>query len=271
MSKSVDLNGRRKDGLEPGGTVDIELGGPDNRDLTARYRLLVSLLGFLLISSLLYIWNAEIAEDERVEATEWKVVDDSQPTIPPQQPASSETTIPVQDPTVSPIAASSIEEIESPIPDSMDEQCSDICDKRETNRKTKFGGDLLDPKEVLRLAKAARDETITSLRNDYGNYFDGIFVKPPDNNNTDPNQEPSYYSMEGATPDGPSRGRLKRKLKLKVLKMMKSIRTVESNVNGCDCMKKTGTPDGPFDDASMETPDYYEKYVFANGGHSQGT
>jgi hypothetical protein len=199
----------------------------------------------------------------------WKTVDDieilsvnnSVPQEPPEKPTDTQV------PTQSPIDAANAGETQPPVSDD-DVKCNDICEKRETNRKTKFGGDLLDPKDVLRLAKAARDETIALLREDYGKYFDGIFVKA--SNDTNPNAEPSYYTMKGVTRDGPSRGRLKRKLKLKVLKMMHAIRTSESNVIGCDCVNKKGTPNGPADDALFETPDYYEKYVFANGGHSQG-
>jgi hypothetical protein len=254
-------------------TVDIldfvTKDGLVHRELSPRSRLIVAILGFLLVSSLLYVWNAGIAEDEVIEDTVWKPLDDIEMSVTgsvPQEPPESPTN--AQVPTQSPIDATA-GETQPLVSDNDDQKCSDICEKRETKRKEKFGGDLLDPKDVLRLAKAARDETIALLREDYGKYFDGIFVKA--SNNTNPNAEPSYHSTKPATPDGPSRGRLKRKMKLKVLKVMHAIRTSESNVIGCDCINKEGTPNGPADDdALFETPDYYEKYVFANGGHSQG-
>jgi hypothetical protein len=262
MTESVTIDDPNKDREEDEeNTVDIfdfvTQDGLVNRELSPRSRSIVVMLGFLLVLSVLYVFNAVVAEDEVVEDTVWKqaYVDDidilsvnnSVPQDPPERP--TDTQVP-------------------PVSDNDGEKCNDICEKRETNRKTKFGGDLLDPKDVLRLAKAAREETVALLREDYGNYFDGIFVKAA--SDTNPNAEPSYYTMTGATPDGPSRGRLKRKLKVKVLKMMHAIRTSESNVIGCDCVSKTGTPNGPADDALFETPDYYEKYVFANGGHSNG-
>jgi hypothetical protein len=206
------------------------------------------LVGLLLVSAILYGWDAEVAEDEIMEDIELKTLNETEietsKTI--TQPPSSE-----QPKTIVDVGS-----------------CGDLCEKRETNRKTKFGGDILDPKDVLRLAKAARDDTIALLREDYGKYFDDIFVKP--SNDTKPNDEPIYKGMEGVTPEGPSRDRLKRKLKLKVLKMMHAIRTSESNVIGCDCIKKEGTVNGEADESIFEASDYYEKYVFANGGHSQG-
>jgi hypothetical protein len=211
------------------------------------------LVGLLLVSAIMYGWDAEVAEDEIMEDIKLKTLKETdvetskkitEETI--AQPPSSE-----QPKTIGDVGS-----------------CDDVCEKRETSRKTKFGGDMLDPKEVLRLAKAARDETIASIREDYGEYFDDIFVKA--SNDTKPNDEPMYKGTEGVTPEGPSRDRLKRKLKLKVLKMMHAIRTSESNVIGCDCIKKEGTVNGEADESIFEASDYYEKYVFANGGHSQG-
>lgn len=204
------------------------------------------IVAILLVSAMLYGWDAEVAEDEIVEDIEQKTLKE---TAKPIMGAS-----PTEPPSIAP---KQIVDVGS---------CSNLCEKRESNRKAKFGGDILDPKDVVRLAKAARDETIAQLKIDYGEYFDSIFVKE----DTKSNAEPSYYGMEGVTPDGPSRDRLKRKLKLKVLKMMSAVRTEESDLNGCDCINGGGQVTGQADESIYEPSDYYEKYVFANGGHSQG-
>ena len=75
-----------------------------------------------------------------------------------------------------------------------------------------------------------------------------------------------------------AREKLKRKVKVKVLKMMNNIRLSEQNVNGCDCIKKRGTMVVTDQGSSSSSggdnghdeggPDFYEKYVYANGGHS---
>jgi hypothetical protein len=211
------------------------------------------IVGLLLVSAILYGWDAGVAEDEIMEDIELKTLNETQ----------IETSKTITEGT---ITQPPLSEQPKTIVDVA--SCDDVCEKRETNRKTKFGGDILDPKEVLRLAKAARDETIALIKEDYGKYFDGIFVKP--SNDTNPNAQPIYKGMEGVTPEGPSRDRLKRKLKLKVLKMMHAVRTSESNVIGCDCNKKEGRVNEEADESIFEASDYYEKYVFANGGHSQG-
>jgi hypothetical protein len=148
------------------------------------------------------------------------------------------------------------------IPIESDGSCDALCDKREENRKTKFGGDLLDVNEVLRLAKEGRDKTIKALREAYGDYFDAMFV-----DGTDMDGEPSYKGMSDV--GFRSKDRLKRKLKLKVLKMIKNIRVSESDIMGCDCVKKQGKANDTPDDRAYDIPDFYEQYVFANGGHSQ--
>ncbi|CAJ1962131.1 unnamed protein product [Cylindrotheca closterium] len=145
-----------------------------------------------------------------------------------------------------------------PIPSG--ETCSDICVKRNTKRQEKYGGDLLNPQDVLRLAKDAREKSIANLKVDYGSYFEEIFM-----NVSSPYK---YYGMRGANGDGPSRDRLKRKLKLKVLHMMQTLRGMEEDVAGCNCLgaATTGEPQG---ETAPVPPQFYEKYVFANGGHSQ--
>eukprot|EP00980_Cylindrotheca_fusiformis_P014162 scaffold3720_cov141-Cylindrotheca_fusiformis.AAC.1 len=175
-----------------------------------------------------------------------------------------------------PVASPTLPGTEEPVPTPTDPpenlagmgNCDDICDMLQKNRTEKFKGDLLEPKDLLRLAKAARDETLASMNNDYGEYFDHIFTVPV--NQSDPDAGRKYDGMEGVTPDGPSADRLKRKLKLKVLKMTNAVRKAESNVNGCDCINGGGSVNGEIDESTLQPRSFYEKYVFANGGHSQG-
>jgi len=53
--------------------------------------------------------------------------------------------------------------------------------------------------------------------------------------------------------------------------MMQTIRALEENVAGCNCLKnpddQKGSPKG--DKKASVPPEFYGKYVFANGGHSQ--
>lgn len=147
-----------------------------------------------------------------------------------------------------------------PIPNG--ETCSDVCGKRNTKRQEKYGGDLLNPQDVLRLAKEAREKTIANLKVDYGSdYFEEIFM------NKTASQK--YYGMTGATGNGPSRDRLKRKLKLKVLHMMQTIRGFEENVAGCNCLEPAAAAKPQGDKQAPVPPEFYSKFVFANGGHSQ--
>lgn len=144
-------------------------------------------------------------------------------------------------------------------------KCPALCDSREQARNTKFGGDLLDLSNVVQMANKAHDKLVDHIKLQYGDYFDGIFIKDPAPNTTTPRK---YAGMEPVTPDGKSRHRLKRKLQLKVLKMMEALKLAEENVHGCNCRTKTGSTNENEDAFTSSIPDYYQKYVFANGGHS---
>lgn len=150
-------------------------------------------------------------------------------------------------------------------------QCSSLCSTRENNRLQKFGGNLLDPKEVLRLAKIGFEGTIDSLQQDYGDYVEAIFNTQPPISNTTIQQRFKYTGTKCVSDTCISYERMKRKLKLKVLRMMRAIRESESNVQGCDCIRKKGNFIGSSKDPSViDAPDYYESFVYANGGHSSG-
>jgi hypothetical protein len=266
---------------------------PIENDVSARSRFLASITGMIILSCLMYYSNSQLAQGVQVQNVDIKDVvlkaeRDSElitlspldvVTHPPIDIDGAETdgaTDPpvegdgdkndgVTEPPEESVDHKNDKVTEPPIDDipiESDGSCDAVCDKREENRKTKFGGDLLDVNEVLRLAKEGRDKTIKALREDYGDYFDRIFV-----DGTDMDGEPSYNGMSAV--GFRSRDRLKRKLKLKVLKMMNNIRVSESDVMGCDCVKKQGKANDTPDDKAYDIPDFYEQYVFANGGHSQ--
>eukprot|EP00980_Cylindrotheca_fusiformis_P001638 scaffold368_cov125-Cylindrotheca_fusiformis.AAC.16 len=226
---------------------------------------LVALLAIICISSFLYMLDGEDAAvaDESMKDVLSK---SSRPAVSPidATPLTGQSN-PTDSPTKLPTATISDNGTGT-------NTCSILCEQRTAKRNQKFGGDLLDRQDVVRLAKAAREDTFDKLRKLYGDYFDPIFI-----DSTREEGEPNrYHGMAGMSPDGPSRDRLKRKLKLKVLKMMNSIISTESNIHGCDCIRNRG--DGAYagsadeereDDDDHEVPDYFETYVFANGGHSQ--
>lgn len=261
--------------------------GLSRNELSKRSRSLLVIFVVLLVPCLFYVWDGEVATEEIVE-----VVIQKPPIVnAPLSPIIEENIGPnTESPTKSPVEnehSSSSSASESPhtappldnvasksptatplIPNDDDNNlCSSVCQLSASKRKQKFGGDLLDPKDILRLANNSREDTIGSLREMYGEYFDPIFV-----NETKGEDEPNrYYGMKGMNPDGhQSRDRLKRKLKLKVLKMMTSIITTERSMHGCDCMQNSGIPTSGVDENRLvDLPNFYEKYVFANGGHSQ--
>ncbi|CAJ1962080.1 unnamed protein product [Cylindrotheca closterium] len=151
--------------------------------------------------------------------------------------------------------------------------CPALCDSREQARKQKFGGDLLDLSEVLKMANKAHDKLVDHIKLEYGEYFDGIFIKETpaavtDSNVTTTKGRRSYSGMNPVTENGESRNRMKRKLQLKVLKMMEALKVSEEDVHGCNCRTMTGSTKEKEERFTSSIPDYYQKYVFANGGHS---
>ncbi|CAJ1931900.1 unnamed protein product [Cylindrotheca closterium] len=218
------------------------------------FKLLLTMLLFFLVSSCLYLLDAEEAETERVELVVQK----------PENMTESSTVqalAPAETPTSEQSTASKYGTVSSHGGGGFDKGCSDICTKREASRKEKFGGDLLDFRDIVKLAEAGHEKVISTLRHDYGEYFDRMFINKGNGTH--------YFGMRPADLQGPSKERMKRKMKIKVLKMMASVRTSESNLHGCDCVEKAGSVNSRVDEGiSTDIPDFYEKYVFANGGHS---
>ena len=50
--------------------------------------------------------------------------------------------------------------------------------------------------------------------------------------------------------------------------MMESIKISDESVHGCNCLTKTGYTAENEESFAANIPDYYQQYVFANGGHS---
>ncbi|CAJ1962024.1 unnamed protein product [Cylindrotheca closterium] len=266
--------------------VEEEGSSGQDGEVTAQPRLLLTLLIFFLVASGLYMRNVNAADSHMADVVIHKP---QTPTLVPTNDTSpvavvpSDASNPAEDVnvTVGEVASDAPGTTETPISEEQDSpsssssggggggdfdaSCSDVCTKREANRKKKFGGDLLDFQELVRLAEAEHKKVESALREDYGEYFDPMFVK----NGTNPDGGTHYHGMKPPNEGGASRERMKRKMKLKILKMMSSIKATESNVHGCDCIGKSGSVDSGVDEDVLTTiPEFYEKYVFANGGHS---
>jgi len=233
----------------------------------ARSRLLRILLIFCLVATCIYLLDAEEADSEVAKLVVHKpdnVTTSSLRASPVVvAPADDDFETPISEGQDTPPSSSS-----SGSGGDFDTSCSDVCTKREANRKHKFGGDLLEFQDLVRLAEAAHDKVQSTIREGYGEYFEQIFIVNGTTNGQEDGGGTHYRGMK--PPGSPSRERMKRKLKIKVLKMMSSVKATESNVHGCDCVGKTGSMDdsGIDEDVLTAIPEFYEKYVFANGGHS---
>jgi len=103
-------------------------------------------------------------------------------------------------------------------------------------RNEKFHGDLLNRKDLLDMASTARDRMIDTIKEDYGEYFDAIFVG-----------EGKGYASQSVE----STERLKRKLMIKVLRMQ-----TEVLKKGCE------------ECTDVDEENTFVDYVWATGGHS---
>jgi hypothetical protein len=128
-------------------------------------------------------------------------------------------------------------------------------------KKNRYYGtpaDLLDTKKLLQRVESAKNNLIEDLRKDYGpKYFNDMFLDP---------ESGEFRPVVPITPDGPSMQRLKRKLLLKVLSVQSNIKKQER----CECWN--GNEPLPSDTGNGNEPApaslFFEKYVWATGGHS---
>eukprot|EP00934_Nitzschia_sp_Nitz4_P003264 Nitzschia sp. Nitz4//scaffold38_size140716//136095//138256//NITZ4_003180-RA/size140716-processed-gene-0.49-mRNA-1//1//CDS//3329550177//3254//frame0 len=109
--------------------------------------------------------------------------------------------------------------------------------------KEKFGGDLLDRGELVRLAKLGKEKLIADLRVAYGEYFDDIFI----------GEGKTYTPISSG---GGSMDRLKRKFMIKALSVQQEVRMQQSLASGAS------------ERDLVEVDDYFGRYVWATGGHS---
>ena len=222
--------------------------GGFRRDVSPRVRSVLGLLGIALIAMFMYGYDGEVIENDIIH-TEDTVSKYTAGAGTSNSISSSSTTV------FTPLDPN---------------KCNSVCTIRKNNRDEKYGGDLLNREDVLRLAKNGFEKLLDSIKEDTGEYFESIFtVQPPVINITTTQDKFKYQGTVCPTPECLSYDRMKRKLKLKVLKMMDAIQKSESNVQGCDCIKNEGEFMGaPHDNSVYDAPDFYETYVYANGGHS---
>lgn len=110
------------------------------------------------------------------------------------------------------------------------------------------GGSLLNRQDILQLAQSARTQMMETIRQDYGEYFEPIFLGPN-----------ATFSASSAL----STQRLQRKLIIKVLEMQAAILE-----EGCHCQEESNSNGGNSTTTSSTTT--FAKYVWATGGHSAG-
>lgn len=151
-----------------------------------------------------------------------------------------------------------IEEKKTNLISSYDHVCQDVCHLVEQARIKKFHGDLMDRSELLRLAKEAKDELHNKLRDDYGEYFEPIFIGPG-------------KSFSPISSNGGSMERIKRKLMIKILSVQAEILEKDKDINNCDCSnggRALATNITTHFPGGLKIDDHFVQYVWATGGHS---
>lgn len=142
--------------------------------------------------------------------------------------------------------------------------CSGVCTMRLSHRLEHFDGrDLMRRTDLKKQLADAKNSLIQRLKGDYGDYFEKLFVNPEDG---------SYMPI---LPYGnQSLPRLKRKLMIKILSAQKRLKSLETNVNGCNCASDSSDTQGRklkndlFRSDAALIEDTYAKYVWSTGGHS---
>ena len=151
-----------------------------------------------------------------------------------------------------------------------DKVCREECDARRNQRYAFFkGGDILNPKDLVKLVTDEKENLVENLKVDYGEEnFLKMFM------NEDGTVRPFVpYSDK-------SLARLKRKLMIKVLSAQTKLMQKEMLFDGCDCingdvgiqgdagaeLKKNGADDE--DDSSPPLDTSFENYIWVTGGHS---
>jgi len=180
-------------------------------------------------------------------------------------------------------------------------------DYQRYNNEQLNGRDMLNRTNLLQLVTTAKERLIQQLKIDYGEeHFTNIFVNNNDNNNNNNNNNfggSSSYQYRPFVPSGDkSRERLRRKLMIKILSTQKKFTQLQQQqkaLNGCDCTYNNGDTGNPYNpekivdtntyrtadeesessstkfpssssslDDDDDTSVFFEKYIWATGGHS---
>jgi len=201
-----------------------------------------------------------------------------QPTPPPtQKPESPPTPPPTQKPepppTEAPVQAAAAAANNNDNTKKAEERCAQICMKRKDARNKHFGGNVLEPKAALGMAKKAQDKMINKLRQDYGaNYFKAMFEDNPS-----PTKKYGFYmdaNRDKADVEFSSHKIAKDKMKIKVLEAQVKLMQTEQKLEGCDCINGN-KPLNPTAQLSMDIKDEFlniesnlASFVWMTGGHS---
>jgi len=153
--------------------------------------------------------------------------------------------------------------------------CSSVCSQRRQKRFGSIEGspNLVDTLELVEQVSNAKETLLNNLKTDYGEHFEPIFVDE-ETGGYRPFKPMNDVSME----------RLKRKLMIKVLSMKSTFYEQDSDFYGCDCrfgsdsaLRNDVTESLNSENVSVifegiddddDADKFFEKYVWANGGHS---
>ena len=152
--------------------------------------------------------------------------------------------------------------------DDADLKCFQICEARRKLRQDRFGGDLLDNKELYQLALGARSKMISKLKEDYGpDHFSNIFE-----DKVEGSDEVRYrVGLRPLTEGNVTAERFKRKFLIKILTVQTQIATQEKNFGGCDCINgNKALIDHPSANSTNGSAieKSFSNFVWSTGGHS---
>ena len=130
--------------------------------------------------------------------------------------------------------------------------CTGACLTHVQNHQERWGGDLLNTQDMIRLVTRARDKMIDRLKVDYGDYYAKIFE-------VDGKSRGRTAFVSAHPEEGVSTARFKRKLKMKILTMQIKIKSERESQSERSWRHLDVLP---------PLPDHYERMVWATGGHS---
>ena len=151
-------------------------------------------------------------------------------------------------------------------------QCPKFCVARLAQRIKHQGGDLLLQKDLLAIATKNRETMIERMKENYGEkVFKAMFEEPDGTSRGHTVFWGAGDKGENGKDEGPSKARFRRKLKIKLLEVQRSINERESKLSGCDCTKKENRRLQENDKMAVVLPELplsYSSFVWVTGGHS---